>query len=186
MLQLHTITIPANSTVPMPFDADYIRIKAASAEFRFKTDAGDDFVLSEGEEAKIERFQVIRITNRGGSAETLSLYIGNQGAEVGSAKVSGSLSLSGASLSQGRESVSNVNVQLLAGNSSRRYLLIQNNDTACVLRVTVDGAVATAGEGFRLQPGESIEFPTVAPSSAINAIMETASAVVDNVEFVEG
>jgi D-lyxose ketol-isomerase len=77
-------------------------------------------------------------------------------------------------------------VQLLAANSSRRYLLVQNNDTAGVLRVTVDGNAAAAGEGFRLQPGESIEFPTVAPSSAINAIMETASAVVDNVEFVEG
>jgi hypothetical protein len=73
MLQLHTVTIPANSTVPMPFDADYIRIKTASVEFKFQTDAGDDFVLSEGEEADLERFQVLRITKRGGS-KPINLY----------------------------------------------------------------------------------------------------------------
>lgn len=188
MLRLHTITVPANGFAPMPFDADYIRVQNASIEFWFKTQEGDDFKLLEGEEAFLQPFQVMTIENRTGSPQDITFYIGKNGAKVGSAKVSGNVTIdnTAGAFTQGRASVTTVNQALIAANAARRYLLIQNNDASAVLRVTLDGAAATAGEGFRIEAGESLELSDYVPTGAINCMMETASVAVDNVEFCEG
>lgn len=93
MLQLHTFTVPANGYVTPPFDADYIRIKSALVPFRFQTDNRDDFILQEGEEADLARFQLLKIINLDGADQSISIYVGNDGAKVGSAKVSGNITV---------------------------------------------------------------------------------------------
>lgn len=93
MLRLLTIKIPANGFENLALDGDYIRIQSASVAFKFQTDNQDDFQLVEGEEAKLKGFQVIKVINMDGADQTLSLYVGKDAA-VGSAKVSGSVTVS--------------------------------------------------------------------------------------------
>lgn len=92
----------------------------------------------------------------------------------------------GGAFSQGRANVTNANQVLIAANANRRYLMLQNNDAAAVLRVKLDGSAATAAQGFRVQPGGALEIPAYAVTGAINCMMETATAASGNVEFVEG
>jgi hypothetical protein len=94
MLRLQTTTVPANGFAAMPFDGDYLRIKTAAIEFSFKTENGDDFTLIEGEEAFLEPFQILNIYNNTGAAQNVSYYIGKKGVRVGSAKVSGNVTVS--------------------------------------------------------------------------------------------
>lgn len=188
MLRLINFTIPANGSINAAFDADYIRVKTAAIPFEFKTRGGDSFILLEGEEAFIGAFQTFAISNNTGADQDISLFIGKNGAKVGSAKVSGAITVTNNTglFTQGRASVTNINQVLIAANADRRYLLIQNNDLSAVLRITVNGLPAAAGQGFRVGPGDSFELPTYCASAAINAFMESASASVGNVEFVEG
>lgn len=89
------------------------------------------------------------------------------------------------SFSQTQKSVTNANQVALAANGTRKYLLIQNNDAAAVLRVKLDGNAATATSGLRILAGQSLELQNFVSSSAINVMMETATATANNVEVVE-
>jgi hypothetical protein len=80
--------------------------------------------------------------------------------------------------------VTNASTQLLAANTSRRYLLIQNNDAAGTLYIGIDGTPAAINDGIKLDPGESLEFQGYVPTSLIAAIGSTASN--PNVVVVEG
>lgn len=71
---------------------------------------------------------------------------------------------------------------ILAANSARKYLLIQNNDSAAILYVTF-GATATAANGVKIPPGGNYELNSNIPSNSVNII---GSAITSNVIVVEG
>lgn len=84
-----------------------------------------------------------------------------------------------------QSSVTNADNTIKAANAARKYLFVQNN-SAQVMRLTVDGAAATATRGIRLQPGQSYEPVGYIPTGAIRAFMEVADATANNVEVIEG
>jgi hypothetical protein len=73
---------------------------------------------------------------------------------------------------------------VLAANANRRYLLIQNNDTAGIIYVRLDGGAATAATGIKIAAGGSYECAGYVPTGAITAIGDIASNA--NVVAVEG
>jgi hypothetical protein len=200
------VRIAAGEQITLAVDADYLRIKKSNIAVRFKTQSGDDFEIKQGDEVSIANFQYVYIKNESASDEVIDLYTGKN-ERVGSAELSGSVALTGdvslsaatlaalesvnvqnvnGAFTQGRASVTNVNKVLIAANAARRYLLIQNNSTTAVLRVTLDGGAATAAAGFRVPQGGVLEVPNYAVTGAINCIMETVDATAANVEFVTG
>lgn len=80
--------------------------------------------------------------------------------------------------------VTNASAQLLAAKVGRRYLLIQNNDAAGILYVTLDGTAATEANGVKILPGGSIELTAYCPTGEIRALGSIASN--PNVVVVEG
>ncbi len=87
---------------------------------------------------------------------------------------------------QAQATVTNLNMVMIAANTARRYLLIQNNDLASALRVAVDGTAATATRGIRVAPGGSIEFASFCPTGGINVMTETAGSGASNIDYVQG
>jgi hypothetical protein len=85
-----------------------------------------------------------------------------------------------------QSSVTNADNIIKAANAARKYLFVQNNSAAQTMRLTVDGAAATATRGIRLQPGQSYEPVGYIPTGAIRAFMEVADATANNVEVIEG
>lgn len=83
-----------------------------------------------------------------------------------------------------QKSVTNTNQVGLDANAGRKYLLIQNNAAAAVLRVKLDGNAATATAGLRILAGMSLELQGFVCSGEVNVMMETVDATANNVEIV--
>lgn len=85
-----------------------------------------------------------------------------------------------------QSSVTNADNIIKAANAARKYLLVQNNSAAQTMRLTLDGAAATATRGIRIAPGGFYEPVGYVPTGAIRAFMEVADATANNVEVIEG
>jgi hypothetical protein len=190
-LRSYKFVIPAGEKREYPIRGDSLRVINSSVPVFFSSvDGSTDFYLNEGEQARFNgRFEEINIYHNSVSEQIIELAVG-EGAEIGSALLSGSVAISqivnnGAAV-QSRVNLTNVNQVLLAANENRKYLLIQNNDAAAVMRVTLNGSAATAAQGFRIDTGASLELSQFNVTGEINAIMESATAASNNVEFAEG
>lgn len=74
---------------------------------------------------------------------------------------------------------------LVAASASRRYVLVQNNDSSVALRLTMDGVDPTTAQGIRIPAGGYWESPALfAPTGAVKAIAESGAGVA--VEVVAG
>jgi len=120
------------------------------------------------------------------TAQTIKIAVGF--GDGGYNRTTGSVQVIGqqGAFTQGRVNLTNVNQTIIAANAACKYLLLQNNDAAQVMRVTLNGVAATAAQGFRVQPGGTLELSGYQASGAINAIMEAATAAAGNCEFVSG
>lgn len=120
------------------------------------------------------------------SATAQTVKIGIADGEGGENVLSGTVSIqnNNGALSNTQKTVTNASAQLLAANANRRYLLIQNKDTAGKVYVNLGGAAATVGNGLLIPPGGSYVAEIFAPTGAIFAIGDIASNA--NVVVVEG
>lgn len=120
------------------------------------------------------------------AAQTIKIAFGI--GDGGYDRITGTVQIIGnqGAFAQGRISLTNVNQVLAAADANRKYTLLQNNDAAAVMRVNLAGVAATAGQGFRVPAGGTLELNGYQSTAAINVIMETATAAADNVEFVTG
>jgi hypothetical protein len=88
----------------------------------------------------------------------------------------------GGAFSQAAAVVGVASAQLLAANPARRFLLIQNNDAAGDIYITVDGSAATAAHGLKIAAGGALELAAFVPVGAIHAIGSGAGLAVVVVE----
>lgn len=89
----------------------------------------------------------------------------------------------GASPANTQITVTNVSQQFLAANSSRQFLLIQNNDAAGDIFVRF-GAASTLATGVKIAAGVTTLFDAVVPRNAVHIIGSIASNA--NCVIVEG
>lgn len=188
-MRIINIKVGANQAFDLAASGDYVRVRESAVDLTIENpENGEKIEVSQGDDFEFNTFKSLRISHASVSDQPIKLII-SKGKKAGSAQIAGSVSLQGlgaGSFTQSRVSLTNVNQQLLAANSSRKYLLIQNNDSAAIMRVTLNGNAATASQGFRIGAGESLELSTYNATGAVNAIMETTTGATNNVEFAEG
>lgn len=119
-------------------------------------------------------------------AQTIKLVVGS--GDGGYNRSSGVVQIIGqqGAFTETQSSVTNADNTVKAANAARKYLLVQNNSAAQTMRLTLDGAAATATRGIRIQPGGYYEPIGYVPTGAIRAFMEVADATANNVEVIEG
>lgn len=125
-----------------------------------------------------------RIEIRTGAAETVKFIVtdGLSGSKSAPSTISDDASTRTAYVQDG-VSLGAVDAQLLAANTNRKLLVIQNQDAAVAIYVTFDGSAATADrESFKIAAGGHFE-PRVVPTGEVRAI--SASGNVD-VHVIEG
>lgn len=187
----YLIKIKPDSTEEIAVTGRYIRVDDSAVPVVIETRDGQNKVtLSEGNAVKVAPFSGVRISHESASEQIIRLYISDQG-EIESSNIAGLVSVDNlaadqGAFTQGRVSLTNANQPLLAANPARRFLMLQNNDAAAVMRFTLDGNPATASNGFRLQPGDSFDLQGYQATGAINAMMESPTGTANNVEFTEG
>lgn len=159
-------SFPVDVTLSDFYGAQRGLMKSAEASFNLKN----------------TEFGVIQITSA--SAQTIRFAYGT--GEAGTRRAAGAVSIVGqqGAYTQAAATVTSASAQLLAAKADRRYLLIQNKDAAGLLYVNLAGAAATAANGIRIGPGDSLELTSFAPIGAVFAIGDIASNA--NVVTAEG
>lgn len=125
-----------------------------------------------------EVFDEVRIYSA--VAQVVKFTLGN--AEVGSAdavSVSGDVSvvLPVVPFVQTAQAITAASAQLLAANASRKFLMIQNRDTAVNAYLNLSGDAATVAAGIKLAPGASLVLDVCCPNEAIFLIGDAAGTV---------
>ncbi len=184
-------TLSAGVAVEFTEEADFFRVLEAAP-----TDltlifyaAGREVGRAENIEAGYaekfaQPFDKVRISSATGG---LIEFVQRLGSNVSYDKApTGNVNLNGlqGAYTQTQKTVTNASASMLAANSNRRYLFIQNNDSSGVIYVNLAGAAATTANGIKLNPGAALEIQGYAPTGAIYAIGSIASNA--NVIAVEG
>jgi hypothetical protein len=118
------------------------------------------------------------------TAQTVRFAYGT--GEGGTRRTSGTVQLAGeqGAYTQAAAAVTNASAQLVAANTQRRYLLIQNKSQTGTIYVNLAGAAATVANGVLIGPGESLELEGYTPTNAVFAIGDIANN--PDVVVVEG
>lgn len=187
-----SVTFAAGETKEFYAPGDFFRLldSTAAVTLRFYDNGKEVAVAEAVEQGYAERFRdgrFDRIRIYSASIQTLK-FVSRLGNDVqydkppqGDVNV---LNVSGP-FSNTQKAVGVISGQMVAANAARRYLLIQNNDTALDIWIRHDGGAAAvnANGSIKIPPGGSYELQGYAPTGAIMAIAGTANA---NVSVVEG
>lgn len=148
-----------------------------------KLDLGDITGLLAGLEVQGVDFDRVVIDVTG--ADTVTIGIGNGNARYNRANATVTVSTNRLpklnTQSQAAANVTVASTQMLAANTSRQYLFVQNNDPAAVIYLNINGAAAAAGTGIKLGPGDSYE-PIAVSGAQINMIGTIATTLVTVIE----
>jgi len=134
-------------------------------------------------------FDRVAVTDVSGASNTIEAVVDTAHVGYDRLAISGGMSVIDqprcAAATHTQATVTNSSAQILAANSSRGYLAIQNNDPAGNIFVRFDGAAATTTNGLKIPPGGYWESsPGFVPSGAIMAIGDIGSNA--NVQIVTG
>lgn len=185
-----TITLTAGQRVEFVEPGDFFRLMAATAAITVEyynqgKEIAEGTLVGVGyaEQFNTGGFDKIAITSPTAQTITFATRLGNTVAydtpPTGQVQVTNTAG----AFTQAQKTVSNASGQLLAANTARRYVLIQNKDASGDIYVTLDGTAATTAKGIKIAAGGSYECQGYAPTGAINAIGSIASN--SNVVIVE-
>ncbi len=182
-------TLAVGATQPIKRVGSFIRCYSltggTSPQLRVKTDRGDQVLLRGGQGATLGRgFSELSVTNEEGVGTLTAILLVGEG-HFDDDRITGAVTLEGTGGAhvQAKKTVTTASGALLAASSTRRYLLVQNQDAAGNVYLATDGGAATAdAECIKLAPGDVWE-PAVPPTSAVAAIGDIASNA--NVQVVE-
>lgn len=191
-MKIYTIKIAVGSAYELAADGDYVRVRSSAVDLIIENIAsGEKIEVSQGDDFEFTPFKNLRISHASGSEQTVKLII-SKGKKAGSAQVGGNISVANLPAPQGAFTqnsihlVSTLSFQIVAANTARRYLLIQNNDTSAVLRVGLAVSVSST-IGLRLMPGDCLELNNYVSTNSVNACFETVPTLSTNtVAIVQG
>ena len=185
-VQDYTFTLTANGTFRVPAGGRFFKIMAATGSVSVRGAWGNLSGLTVGQGISDTDFQDLTFTDKSGASNTITVVIGERNfidGATGSVVVLTNKVPASASFVASQKTVTNASAQLLAANSARQYLAIQNNDGSGDLRIQF-GAAATLAAGLKIPAGATWEPTGAVPTAAIFAIGTIASNA--NVNVVEG
>ena len=187
-MQVNT-TINAGSSIEFQELADFFRVLTAQStvDLTFYSNGARVASASSVGAGYAEKFSqpFDKVVITSAVTQTIQL-VARLGNEVRYDNLTGNVAITNVNgaFTQSQKTVTNASAQLAASNAIRRYMLIQNNDSAGDIYVRVDGATATATTGIKIRPGGSYELQGFVASGSITAIGSIASNA--NIVMIEG
>lgn len=189
---LHTYTSGVAEAKEFTEQGDFFRVMSATAavDVIFYDATGAELARSEGvqsgyaERFRGRKFGKVRITSA--TAQAIQFVVRDENEVFYDQPPNGQVTVTNVrgAFTSTQKTVTNASGSLVAANAARRYLLVQNNDAAGIVYVNLQGATATAVNGVKLNPGDSLELQGYVPDNGITAIGSIASNT--NVVAVEG
>lgn len=182
----YTFTIAAFGVYRLQVAGDYFKILSASGLVGVKSaDWGELRALTVGQGLENAEFSDLFFTDESGAPNTVTVYVGDRNfidGVTGDVRVTQSVNPD-VPFTQAQGNVTAASTQALAAKANRQFLMIQNNDAAVIVYVTLDGTAATTAKGIKLNPGGSLLLDSCCPTAAVNWI---GSGATTNVVVVEG
>ena len=188
MLQatIYTDTIAANAVLPRLFTGAYFNILSSTGPINVRTDEVNLKGLTAGQGFEKQPFQRLEISDASGATNTIRYVISDEGflaGLTGNMTISSIVPVQSGSFANTNATVTNASAQLVAANTARKYLLIQNNSATGTIYVRF-GTAATVATGVAISPGGAYEMDAAQSTQAIHAIGDIASNA--NIVVVEG
>lgn len=134
--------------------------------------------LTGGQGLEDTPFSELFLTDLSGSSNTVTLVVGDEkfiDTSLGAVSISTNKVPQLGTNTQTQKTVTNASGNIFAANAARQALMIQNNDAVGIIYVNLAGAAATAANGFKIGPGESLALEGAVSTNAITAIGSIAS-----------
>lgn len=187
---LQTVTFAAGQTKEYREEADFFRILATTGGVVNITFLRDGAVVAEApgvQPGYAEKFNRAFDTVQIYSATVQDVqFVTRYGSDVRYDTPPGGTMIFPAAqgaFTQAAPAIATASTQILAAKSTRRYLLIQNNDPAITIYLNLAGAAAAAATGLKIGPGGSYENGDWPPNAAIFAIaITTANPLITVIE----
>ena len=183
----YTFDIAANGSVRMPIVGAFFRILSALGPVDVVTEAVNLESLGVGDGFKDKPFGWLTLKDRSGAVNTVSFVVSDEeflNAPAVSTAISSNKSPQVAGIAHTAPAVGVASGQLLAANSARQYLMVQNQDAAATIWLRFGATAATkAAPCVKLGPGATWEWDSVGLTQAVQAIADIATA---NVTVLEG
>lgn len=178
----YAINLASGGVMNVPRMGSFFRLFDTTGELDVAPDSGGllEGLLS-GQGLENYAFNALQITNNSGATVTGRILVASekfvdQRIVLANAAVE---EVALTDVSQAAGSVSNASANLLAANADRRYLFVQNNHASAIVYVNIAGAVATATNGIKLNPGGDAFEMKNPPLGAITAIGSIAGPNTD-------
>ena len=179
--------IPAFGSFRLLATGQFFRIISALGTVNVNTANANLKGLNVGDGQEKTPFDFILFTDTTGATNTVKVVVADQ-AFLNSPQNNTAITVNkttiSASFANTQKTVTNASTQLLAANTARQYLLIQNNDSTGIIYVTFGAAAATLTNGIRILPGGFWEWDSTVSNQALQVIGSIATQ--SNIVTVEG
>jgi hypothetical protein len=182
--KIYTFTITANGVYRLQVQGQYFKILTSTALIKVEADFGTLDGIGSGQGLENTPFSYLVISDKSGATNTVSLLIGDKNfvdAAAGNVTIVNNAPTKSATFVNTPATVTNVSASMMAANTNRKYLLIQNNDASGVIYINF-GAASTIANGIKIEAGGAFE-PAAISTQEIFAIGSIASN--SNVLLVE-
>lgn len=173
----YQFTIPASGQDSRAVIGDFIRIDSATVTLKVILEDEDgvmvaDLLMTQGRSVALPvDFSNVRVSNPSGGATTATLEIGR--GNISDNELTGTITASrGATLSNAAHTVGVAAAELLAADSTRRSIVIQNLSASDIYLGNDSGVLTT--NGLKVGPTQSLTVDK-APEAAIFAIGSAAA-----------
>lgn len=159
------------------FSGAYFNILSATGPIDVRTDKVNLKGLTAGQGFEKQPFQRLEITDASGASNVIRYVIADEGfiaGLTGNMTISSIVPVQSGSFANTDNTVTNASGILVAANTARKYLMVQNNSATGTIYL-VFGATATAALGIAISPGGNYEMNGAQSTQAIHAIGDIAS-----------
>lgn len=185
--QIYTITLGSGVTQRLLYKGTMFKIISATGAVNVRTDSARLTGLVSGQGMEENPFNWLEVTDASAATNTIKLLISTDGfldGLTGAMQITQTVPVRSASFANTAKTVTSTSAQLIAANSTRTYLLIQNKDTSGTIYLNWGASAATTANGVKIGPGGAYELSDVQSTQAMQAIGDIASN--SNVLVVEG
>lgn len=176
--QKYTYTVGAGLTQRVPVVGSHFRLLAATGPVDVSTDKVRFEQCGAGDGFEKVPFSFLVLKDASGSANTVTFVVADEAfltSPTSQVIVSANAPAQDGSITNTARTVTNASAQLLAANTARRYLMVQNKSTTGTIFLNFGAGAATTANGIRLGPGAVWEWDFNVPTKAIQAIGDIAS-----------
>lgn len=180
-MKTKTLIIPAGGQEDFAIVGDYVRIKSASVPVRIQANNGQtDATIEQGDALNLKPFERLTLSHAGAAEQTIVLLVGD-GTSTDSAKVGGSVAVSGVVATtsdpiaigfETNTAAAVTSTVLRPNDPTRKFLSMQNTGATNIWFRFTDTGNAAVGVGFLLGPGASATYANPCPTTRIMYISD--------------